>query len=147
MRLIKYAALQTSVQFFCIFLTLRRANLAISLIFLAGALCSPRPSLVICERGGHVHHSLTTISASQLHDCAEASSQPNAMQAAACGRWLCERQTLMKADKHHKPVGSKESAGQESISYAQVCTVSHSDIHLEDLAPLRSVGYKRLSAA
>lgn len=53
----------------------------------------------------------------------------------------------MKADKHHKPVGSKESAGQESISYTQVCTVSHSDIHLEDLAPLCSVGYKRLRAA
>lgn len=78
---------------------------------------------------------------------AEASSQPGAMQAAACGRWLCERQTLMKADKHHKPVGSEESAGQESISYTQVCTVSHSDIHLEDPAPLRSVGYKRLRAA
>lgn len=31
------------------------------LFFLGGgARCSPRPSLVICERGGHAHHSLTT---------------------------------------------------------------------------------------
>lgn len=54
-----------------------------------------------------VHLSLTTSCVSQLCDYTETSSERNMMQA-ACGRWLCEAQTLMKADKHHKPVGSKK---------------------------------------
>lgn len=43
------------------------------------------------------------------------------MMQAACGRWLCETQTLMKADKRHKPVGGKKHwAGNHKL---------HSSLH------------------
>lgn len=68
-----------------------------------------------------VHLSRTTSCASQLCDYAEASSELNVMQA-ACGRWLCETQTVMKADKHHKPVGSRKHwAGNHKLHSSLHC--------------------------
>lgn len=40
------------------------------------------------------------------------------MKRAACGRCLCETQTLMKADKQHKPVGNRKHwAGNHKLHY------------------------------
>lgn len=72
----------------------------------------------------------TTSCASRLRDY---SSELNAMQA-ACGRWLCE--TLMKADKHHKPVGSrKHQAGNRE---------PHSSLHC---SPLRHPPWRPRSSS
>lgn len=56
---------------------------------------------------------------------------------AACGRWLCDTNALMEADRQHEPVGStKHCVHKPQLQCIHIHHLSY--IHLEDLAPPHS---------